>query len=365
MLVNAKKLKQVLDAACEVADRGDRPIVSYLLLFSDGDGILTVSATNYSVDLSAWVEADGPALRCMVNALAIKRVVALAPDDGSVFLSATANGLEISYDGSEFVLPVTDPESFPERLPDASDVMFPASPELIYAIANAVQFAGKDSSRPGICGVWIDGSVVFATDGHRLAYTEVEISDGKLGEIMIQTDAAMAIVANARRFGVNGAKIGLFRGYDSFRCSFGVGPVTIASRSSEYGMANWRCVVDQDWKKPNVELEIAPFVDRIRRALAISATERVDSMRLDVSGGHVDITTKTIVTPAKSRAAVQGLDFGFAGRVTLNPQYLLHALQLVGDGKVSMCIGGTMSPMALQFSEQPKFRVVLMPMREQ
>jgi DNA polymerase-3 subunit beta len=163
------------------------PILSHVLIKSNGKDAITVSATDLEIGLTANYEAKVVKAGAMtVGAKALFDIVRQLPEQ-VVSLRAEANQwVNITCGKVKFRIPGMAPESFPS-LPRFDDVaFFPVDPKVLRLMIDMVlPSVCVDETRYNLTGAFVEafgsgdprtGVRLVATDGHRLATIERELT---------------------------------------------------------------------------------------------------------------------------------------------------------------------------------------------
>lgn len=147
-----------------VQKKSTMPVLSNVLLTADkhltvggNDMVMGIrSRTECEIDTKGEVCVNGARLAAILDKL----------PSGTVELREEKFDLHIKIGASRFKLPGIDPiqfPSFPEPKEDGEEV------DLSLPLSTVMHARSDDYSRPELCGVNLNGAMVTATDGHRLA----------------------------------------------------------------------------------------------------------------------------------------------------------------------------------------------------
>src|SRR5687767_7513316 len=168
-----------------VADRkSSMPILSNILISTDGPSTIRFSATDLYLGVSATIDAQvKKGGTVAVSARTLFDIVKNLPE-GDVSLTVGSNhAAEIKAGKVRYRIPGMPGEDFPP-LPVAGDAAFAAiDADMIGALIAKTQYSmSTDDTRPHLAGALFegDGKVVrmVTTDGHRLSKAEHKVGDG-------------------------------------------------------------------------------------------------------------------------------------------------------------------------------------------
>lgn len=179
MRVNRKDLETALRLAEKVRDaRANMPILGCVRLEADGT-TATVTATDLNTSIVARIPCEGAIPRVVVDPKRLGAALGAAPKgkagkDATVELGiANADGpapSAVVYGaGGRSQINGEPPKDFPKipGPPEGPSVRYSAD-QITAALDYTTAAASVDETRPHLCGVFVDGARMVATDGHRL-----------------------------------------------------------------------------------------------------------------------------------------------------------------------------------------------------
>ncbi len=171
------------------------PVLTTVLVSSDGNGHVTIAATNLEQSWTKIVAGKGPKVgRCIPAALLHKEVKALPPDVREVEIEAKADGtIRVNGRCTIYTFPETE---FPE-IPKPKSMQEVHVDGLITGLQRVAHAMGENDGRFVLNGAYLDTakSLVVATDGHRLAYEGIHLRGGdKPKSIVLPRKAVLLMV---------------------------------------------------------------------------------------------------------------------------------------------------------------------------
>ena len=337
------------------------PVLSHILL-SARDNRCHLAATDLDISLTSWCEADvkqegGIA----VQARKFMEIVRSLPDEEVLLMQEDPKILSIHGGQSRFKLNGLAPEDFP-TLPDvgsSESVEFPMD-QFRRMISKVIFAVSAEESRFQLNGALLlskeDSLAMVATDGHRLALVEMEISGAQASDgVLVPRKALQELL----RFEGDGSLI--------FACgehhlSFEVGRRELICRILEGTFPDHERAIATDNDK-KVVFETKPLLSTVQR-VAILTGDRARAVRLQISSGLLVVST---ANPDLGEA-VEELACQYEGpeiRLGINPDYLCQFLSAVESDKVrlevkdenSQCVGYPIE------GADKRYLCVIMPMR--
>ena len=380
--MDAGALKAALGAVRgAVTARPANPVHAFAHLNTVGDTIVVTTTDGLQAfEFAAQAQVDGWGV-ILVDHARLSAVAALF--DGAVRLryNEKQQRLVIRCGKAEHVLPCADPADFPtiqwepEGAPEHALVAAGEAWVRGFAVASHVS---PDANRYGLNGVSVEkigdeGLRVVATDGSRLAWSDVDcslpISGIDLPKMHLLPPAAVRnMVRAAGAGGLWGLRLG--------RQAAAWGPVD-ADGKAVAGLRAWfrlmegqfpdyRLVMPPSFKRV-VKVDAGALVSAIK-GVSLAAEDRNHSVDFTFEESRILLAARS-VKGAEARTEVEAEVDGVPLRTGFNGAYLSEALSLLGGGKVVLSLGDTLDPCMLTSgpaSDPPSATlrgVVVMPMR--
>jgi DNA polymerase-3 subunit beta len=356
-----------------VADRkSSMPILSNILLSTDGDKTLRFAATDLYLSVTsasvAEVKKQGSA------ALPARTLFDIAKNlpEGDVSLKALDNhAVEIRGGRARFKIPAMPGHDFP-TLPTPANVELSAlsAEDLGRLIALTHYSMSSDETRPHLAGALLegDGKLVrmVTTDGHRLSKAEYkQQGSGKLlnfhmlvpgkgvGELRKMIDEAKSAKSDD---GPASVGVGSIAGNAFFRH----GEVLLSVKLAEEQFPPYAKVIPKTTQR-RVTLGRQVLIDALKR-IGLVANDKSGAVRFHVESGLLRITSEN---PDVGEGSEE-LDVDFAGESTeigFNVRYLMDALSGLTEDEVALELGGALDPGVVKPVGPTDFIGVIMPMR--
>jgi len=351
-----------------VERRNTYPVLANVLLVANDDG-LHLRTTDLDIEVSesvpAMVASSGSTT---VPAHTLYEIVRKLSDGAEVHLEMSDEEQMLITSGrSRFFLSCLSPDGFPSL--EAGDFAhdFMVSPVELSGLISRTQFAiSTEETRYYLNGIYFHDAIVdgksmlraVATDGHRLARTDIDAPEGasglsgiivprkSVGEIQKLLDG----VEDDVRLEISQTKIRL-----------SVGPVVLLSKLIEGTFPDYERVMPKDNDKEMI-------VDRVSFAAAVDRVSTIASDR----GGKV---VKLIVQDGMLELSVTNPDHGNASEevpvsfanerfeIGFNAKYLLDIISQIGSENATFLFGDSGSPTLVTDKNQANAVYVLMPMR--
>ncbi|MDI7924573.1 DNA polymerase III subunit beta [Ferirhizobium litorale] len=348
----AGELKTALRTLSKVAQSNfASPILNCVLI----DGSL-IRACNLDIDIAVTVpvrRAKGSAcIPCRPLANLVSHI-----DAGEVIRIETGEqGATISFSGGRYDLPTMDPADFPSISVDSATARDVDGAALARAINFVAPCVSREETRYYLNGVHLDGDVVVATDGHRLACHPLGFDCGDLTGSIIPI-YAVALLANlppAQRIAVRKDP------YPTMEIT--MAGVVMKIRLIDGNFPDWRRVVPKfEDGSTELALERGKFLRMLRRVSSVTMRGWACGV-LAWAGGRVAPAIDRAEVDVSVREHLTADISGAAGSQAFNVRYLTHVLTILRSETVTMRTGDPRGPV-LWRGEGDAF-VVLMPMRE-
>jgi DNA polymerase-3 subunit beta len=345
-----------------VANRGPLPILSNVLLRTVEESLM-ITAT----DLDVGIEVRVPARVQIEGSVAIAArdlsdIIGKLPNSDVALTVGEAQKATLNCARSRFVLPVQNPEEFPQ-LPradaDATLLQIEAS-ELVRGIRQTAFAAAKDD-KSIISGMLVslqDGRMeVVATDGYRLAWRTWETPATGSFRVIV---AARTMNEVARLVsGSEAEQLTLALARNQVLVTLGDRYMTL--RTIDGNFPQYRQIIP------------ASFVHEILldRALLQEAVERITIMASEREGKVVNLRFEAgqLVLQAQTTdrgEAEESLPIDHEGEsigIAFNGGFLLDALKALEGETVRFQLSGPLQPACIESLEDPTYHCLLMPIR--
>lgn len=356
-----------------VASRSTLPVLSNVLLATDGEGRLKLSANNLEIGINCWigakVEAEGtttiPArlLTDFVNSLPPERID-LILDEPSQTLNLRCAHYEANIKGIEA-------QEFPQ-VPglDAGGEIIRLEPDLLRQTINQVAFAAAvDESRPTLTGVraeFDDETLkMTGTDGFRLSLKKVLLAHS-IDEQYDVIIPARALVELARIIGDQEEPVQVMITSAQNQILFHLKDVDLVSQLLPGPFPNVTQIIPTE-RVTRTVLDTRNFL-KAARVSHLFARDAANIIKLDIIPGDGGLNSGHLMISATSQELgdnISELDASVDGEpieIAFNAKYLIDILNVLDSAQVALETTAPASPGVLRPIGDDSFTHVIMPM---
>lgn len=377
LVIQKRNFLRSLARTHSVADRkSSMPILSNILLSSDGPKTLRLAATDLYLSVTANTQADVKAPGTIaLSARTLFDIVKSLPE-GELSLQLVGNhAAEIRSGKVRFKIPGMPGQEFPS-LPSPGAAEFSAleAEELGKLMALTHYSMSGDDTRPHLACALFEGegrSVrMVTTDGHRLSkaeYKQAEDSRKLPGFSMLVPSKGIAelrrLVEEARAERQKGEEnkpsiieVATAGGSAFFRREDAVLSIKLVDEQ----FPPYNKVIPSSGSR-SIGVSRALLTEALRR-IALVASDKSGSVRFHAEPGILRITSEN---PDVGEGSEE-LDVDFAGEpveIGFNARYVLDVLQALVEDDVKLQLGGNLDPGVIRPVGPTDFVGVIMPMR--
>jgi DNA polymerase-3 subunit beta len=362
-----------LTRAHGVADRkSPMPILSNILLSTDGPSTLRFAATDLYLAVSTLAEARvGRGGTVAVGAKTLFDIVKALPE-GEVTLSVgPSHAAEIRCGKVRYRIPGMPGEEFP-ALPSPGEAKFADvdADALGELIARTHFSMSTDDTRPHLAGALFegDGKVLrmVTTDGHRLSKAERKHDGAMLNFTMLVPGKGIAelrrLIDDARADRPKGEEAPLTLGVAQAggNAFFRREGVQLSVKLADEQFPPYAKVIPASASRRVVASRVA-LTEALRR-IALVAADKSGLVKLAIEPGKLRIESENPDVGAGS----EEVDVDFAGApvtIGFNAKYLLDVLGALADDEVALELSGELDPGMVKPAVGEGFVGVIMPMR--
>jgi DNA polymerase-3 subunit beta len=358
-----------------VADRkSSMPILSNILLSTDGKGSLRLSATDLYLGVSALAAAEvKKGGTVAVSARTLFDIVKNLPE-GDITLTVGENhAAEIRCGKVRYKIPGMPGEDFPP-LPNPGKTEFAeVDCEIIGRLIAHTQFSmSTDDTRPHLAGALFegDGKIVrmVTTDGHRLSKADVKVAEGPmLNFSMLVPNKGIGelkrLIEDARsdRSGKDDGPVMVGIATAGGNAFFRRDDIQLSVKLADEQFPPYAKVIPQEQAR-KLRMGRAQIIEALRR-ISLVANDKSGGVRLQIDPGSLKITSEN---PDVGEGSEE-LDIDYAGEsigIGFNARYLLDALSCLTSDDVALELSGELDPGVVKpLHEEVDFVGVIMPMR--
>jgi len=347
-----------------VERRNTVPILANVLLEAHGN-ILKVTATDLEI---AFVETMSA--QCMfegavtVSAHMLYDIVRKLRDGASIHMRLADNGvLTVSSGRSEFNLSTLSPAEFPLMTSGDMPCKFSIHGAELAQMMDHTRFAmSTEETRYYLNGIYMhsteDGLMrAVATDGHRLAMSELEVPTGAAN--MPGVIVSRKTVTELRKLledATDEVKVAL----SDRQISFSIRNSLLVSRLIEGKFPDYERVIPQN-NDQILPLNVKEFGDAVDR-VSIMSTDKTKTVKIKIT------TNKLVLTASSADAgkATEEIEIDYKGNpieVGFNARYILDVTQQMMGDTLELHTHDSSQPVIVKDPANGRAIYVLMPMR--
>jgi DNA polymerase-3 subunit beta len=346
-----------------VERRHTLPILANILIRKDGERVSFLS-TDIEVQITthANVGSGSDIAATTVAARKLLDILRALPDGDDVALSLANKRMTVQSGKSRFALQTLAAEEFPtvaQAEQYSATVTLPQ--KTLKHLFNMVHFAmAQQDIRYYLNGLLlvVDGKnvIAVATDGHRLAFCQVEVDqEFPRQEVIIPRKT---IIELQRLLEESDEPVTLDIAGNQVRLTFA--DIELVSKLVEGKFPDYTRVIPKGYKN-----DFTIDRDRLLRSLqraAIMTSDKFKGVRCVISPGSMKISS----TNADQEEAVDELEIDYGGDsidIGFNVSYLLDVLNNLKCDSVNIALGDANSSALITIPDNADFKYVVMPMR--
>jgi len=373
LTIQKKAFQRALTLTHAVADRkSSMPILSNILISTDGPGVLRFAATDLYLAISATAEAKvSKGGTVAVSARTLFDIAKSLPEGELTFTVGPNHAAEIRCGKVRFKVPAMPGEDFP-ALPSPGETKFVdvEADSLTELITRTRYSMSSDDTRPHLAGTLFEGDGktlrMVTTDGHRLSKAERKVEGALYNFTMLVpqkgVNELLRLAEDARSSRPKGDEtpavlgVGQAGGNAFFRRE----GMQLSVKLADEQFPPYARVIPQKQDK-RVVIARVQFHEALKR-INIVASEKSGGVRLTLDPGKLKITSEN---PDVGEGSEE-LDVDYAGAplvVGFNAKYLLDVLGALPDDEVALELSGELDPGVVKGAQHENFVGVIMPMR--
>ncbi|SNS14928.1 DNA polymerase-3 subunit beta [Noviherbaspirillum humi] len=346
-----------------VERRHTLPILANILIRKEGEKVSFLS-TDIEVQITthADVGTAGESVATTVAARKLLDILRALPDFGDVTLSLANKRMTVQSGKSRFALQTLAAEEFPTV---AQAEHFNASvtlpQKMLKHLFNMVHFSmAQQDIRYYLNGLLlvVDGKnvIAVATDGHRLAFCQVQTEEEfPRQEVIIPRKTILEL---QRLLDDADEPVRLDIANNQVKLTFA--DIELISKLVEGKFPDYTRVIPKGYKN-NFTIDREQLLRSLQRA-AIMTSDKFKGVRCIISPGSLKISS----TNADQEEAVEEIELDYGGDsidIGFNVGYLLDVLNNLKCESVNIALGDANSSALITVPENPDFKYVVMPMR--
>jgi len=356
-----------------VASRSTLPVLSNVLLVTDGDGRLKLSATNLEVGINCWIGAkiEQEGSITVPARLLADFVNSLPPERIDLILDAETQTLNLRCARFEANIKGIEAQEFP-NVPglDAGEEIIRLEPEQLRQMINQVTFAAAvDESRPILTGVRTqfqhESLTMTGTDGFRLSLKTIPLAHA-IDEEFDVVIPARALAELARIIGDQDEPIQTVITTNRNQILFHLKDIDLVSQLLEGTFPDVTAIIPTDHSTRTV-LDTRNFL-KAARVSHLFARDAANIVKIDVMPGDGGLVGGHLMLSATSQELgdnISELDAsvdGEAVEIAFNAKYLIDILNVLESAQVALETVAPASPGILRPVGDEAFTHVIMPM---
>lgn len=348
-----------------VEKRNTMPILANVLIKTGTDSV-DIFATDLEVGIKETVPAEvRDEGTVTVSAKKLFEIVKEVPTETLSLRKKENNWIEISSGKSVFNMVGIDPEDFPSFPSyDEVELMEIGNETLKEIIEKTAVAISSDETRYNLSGAFFedlgDGKIrVVATDGHRLAVSEKEISGGGLD---IKENGCIVPRKGVLEFKKMTEEAGgtVRLGFKDNRAILKKGNLVIVVRLIEGEFPDYRQVIPKI-SENIIKINRVEFIKGLRR-VSILSDEKTKGVKFVFNGRTLTLSTNN---PGLGEATEE-LEIDYAGNeisVGFNARYVLDFLNVMTEDEVTMSVSDELSAALMKDGSKDDYTAIVMPMR--
>ena len=346
-----------------VERRHTLPILANILIRKDGEKVSFLS-TDIEVQITTHAEigSGGEVIATTVAARKLLDILRALPDDNDVSLTLSNKRMTVQSGKSRFALQTLAAEEFPTV---AQAEHFNASVSLpqktLKHLFNMVHFSmAQQDIRYYLNGLLlvVDGKnvIAVATDGHRLAFCQVEVEqEFPRQEVIIPRKTILEL---QRLLEDKEDLVQLDIANNQVKLTFA--DIELISKLVEGKFPDFNRVIPKGYKN-NFTIGREQLLRSLQRA-AIMTSDKFKGVRCVIGPGSMKISS----TNADQEEAVEEIEIDYGGDsvdIGFNVTYLLDVLNNLKCDQINVALGDSNSSALITIPEKTDFKYVVMPMR--
>ncbi|MES2934812.1 MAG: DNA polymerase III subunit beta [Pseudomonadota bacterium] len=346
-----------------VERRHTLPILANILIRKDGEKVSFLS-TDIEVQITthAQIGAGSDVVATTVAARKLLDILRALPDSGDVSMTLLNKRLTVQTGKSRFALQTLAAEEFPTVAQAEhyhTKVTLPQ--KMLKHLFNMVHFSmAQQDIRYYLNGLLlvVDGKnvIAVATDGHRLAFCQVETEqEFARQEVIIPRKTILEL---QRLLDENDDPVDLEIAANQVKLTFA--DIELISKLVEGKFPDYNRVVPKGYKN-NFTIGRDELLRSLQRA-AIMTSDKFKGVRVIVTPGSMKISS----TNADQEEAVEELEIDYGGDsvdIGFNVTYLLDVLNNLKCDQINIALGDSNSSALISIPDNTDFKYVVMPMR--
>lgn len=338
------------------------PILSYILVKAT-DTLISFTGTDLEVEIVAATEGEvEKAGEVTVPARKLFDILRALPDNVTVTISKQGEKVALKSGKTRFSLSTLPPADFPKvEAHDFERALTISKTELKKIIDRTAFCMAQQDVRYYLNGLYVEVSGKrlrgVATDGHRMAVTEMDALEEEVAaaQIIIPRKGVQEI---SRLLVESDATVSVQIGGNHARLS--VDNQILTTKLIDGKFPDYTKVIPQTQSK-EVILNRQVFREALSR-VSILANEKYRGIRLNLEAGRLRVTANN----PEQEEAVEEIDTTYSGEgleIGFNVNYLIEATNAIGSSEVVLGLSDANSSCTLKATDDSSTKYIVMPMR--
>ena len=346
-----------------VERRHTMPILANILIRKDGENVSFLSTdTEVQITTHAQIGSGADVAGTTVAARKLLDILRALPESGDVTMTLVNKRLTVQTGKSRFALQTLDAAEFPTvNVADTFNATVTLPQKTLKHLFNMVHFSmAQQDIRYYLNGLLLvlDGRnvIAVATDGHRLAFCQVETEqEFTRQEVIIPRKT---IIELQRLLEESDETVQLDISASQVKLTFA--DIELVSKLVEGKFPDYTRVIPKGYKN-DFTIGRDELLRSLQRA-AIMTSDKFKGVRCIITPGSMKISS----TNADQEEAVEELEIDYGGDsvdIGFNVTYLLDVLNNLKCDQINISLGDSNSSALISIPENPDFKYVVMPMR--
>ena len=358
-------LKPLTYVSSVVEKRQTLPILSNVLIQFDGSSRLSMTGTDLEVEVITYCEnVSGESGEMSINARKLFDITRSLPEDAEISITSEDNGKAIIRSGkSRFTVQTLPSEDFPKIETEQWTQTWKLPGSVFKQALSRTSFAmAQQDVRFYLNGLLLvsdsDKMITVATDGHRLAKTEIQLTSRTTDAEIQAIVPRKAITELNRIIEDNDNEISVSFNANHMRVE--LDSVIFTSKLIDGRFPDYDKVIPKNQDK-SILIERTELQNTLNRA-AILTNEKFRGVRLIVSKEKMSVSANN----PDQEEAFDEIKIEYTGddvEIGFNVGYMLEALNAIASEKVEILLSDPNSSGTLRAPGDEETVYIVMPMR--
>ena len=362
--INRSILLPALNLVSSVVEKRQTLPILANLYFNHDDGKIHLVGTDLEVEISEKITgAEGENTSFTLSSRKILDIVRMLPEDADISFKRDGDNVVVSSGRSRYTLKTLEADDFPRIEADNWEERFKINQLVLKSLLDKTSFAmAVQDVRYYLNGVLFelekDTLRAIATDGHRLAQTDVDITlDIKESRQLIVPRKA---VSEINRFLDGDNEVELTIEISKNHLKLTKGETILITKLIDGKFPEFKGVLETDL---NIKIisNRTQFIETMNRA-AVLTTDRFKGVKIALEPGVMRITASN----PEQEEAVEELEVDYSGdpiETGYNISYLIEAARVVNNENIELNLQGNDGICIIKQPEDSRSTWLVMPMR--